>query len=218
MGWMKQFAVIGLGRFGSSLARTLTRMGYEVLAVDSDEKKVEDMTDAVTHCVKADALDDTVLKSLGIRNFDIVIVAIGHDIQSSILLTVKLKEMGVKKVVAKANTDLHGKVLEKVGADIVVFPERDMGERVAKWLVSNNIIDQINLSPEYSLVELSATRLFIGKSLQELALRKKYGITVLAIRRQDDLIVSPQAGLVVQEGDILILVGRNSKLKLLETD
>jgi trk system potassium uptake protein TrkA len=176
------------------------------------------MTDAVTHCVKADALDDTVLKSLGIRNFDIVIVAIGHDIQSSILLTVKLKEMGVKKVVAKANTDLHGKVLEKVGADIVVFPERDMGERVAKWLVSNNIIDQINLSPEYSLVELSATRLFIGKSLQELALRKKYGITVLAIRRQDDLIVSPQAGLVVQEGDILILVGRNSKLKLLETD
>lgn len=215
---MKQFAVIGLGRFGSSLARTLTRMGYEVLAVDSDEKKVEDMTDAVTHCVKADALDDTVLKSLGIRNFDIVIVAIGHDIQSSILLTVKLKEMGVKKVVAKANTDLHGKVLEKVGADIVVFPERDMGERVAKWLVSNNIIDQINLSPEYSLVELSATRLFIGKSLQELALRKKYGITVLAIRRQDDLIVSPQAGLVVQEGDILILVGRNSKLKLLETD
>ncbi|MCL6477131.1 MAG: TrkA family potassium uptake protein [Peptococcaceae bacterium] len=215
---MKQFAVIGLGRFGSSLAVTLARMGYEVLAVDSDESKVEGLAEVVTHAVQANALEEGVLNSLGLRNFDVVVVAIGQDIQSSIMVTLMLKEMGVKKVVAKASTGLQGKVLEKIGADIVVFPEKDMGERVARWLVSKNIIDQINLSPDYSLIELAAPARFAGLSLQESALRTKYGIMVLAIRRGQEFIISPGAEQEIAAGDILIVIGRNEKLKALETE
>jgi trk system potassium uptake protein TrkA len=215
---MKQFAIIGLGRFGSSVARTLTQMGYDVLAIDTDENRVEELADVVTHAVTANALDDTVLKSLGLRNFDVVVVAIGHEIQSNILVTVMLKEMGVKKVVAKAATELQGKVLEKIGADVVVFPERDMGERVARWLVSKNIIDVINLSPDYSLVELATSPEFQGISLQDSGLRKKYGITVLAIRRGKEFIISPGAKQLMEEGDVLIVIGSNEKLKLFETE
>jgi trk system potassium uptake protein TrkA len=215
---MKTFAIIGLGRFGSSLARTLAGMGYEVLAVDADENKVEELADKVTHSVQANALEEAVLKSLGLRNFDVVVVAIGQDIQANILVTVMLKEMGVRKVVAKASTELQGKVLEKIGADIVVFPERDMGERVARWLVSKNIIDQINLSPDYSLVELAAPPQFIGATLQESAMREKYGISVLAIRRGNDFIIAPEARQKIEKGDILIVIGQNVKLKALETE
>lgn len=209
---------MGLGRFGSSLARTLVKMGHEVLAIDSDEKKVEELADVVTHAVQADALEDFSLKSLGIRNFDVVVVAIGQDIQSNILVTLMLKELGVKKVVAKASTELHGKVLQKIGADIVVFPERDMGERVARWLVSKNIIDLINVSPDYSLVELTAPAEIVGKTLLESALRKKYGITLLAIRRGNDFIISPGAKQVIEQGDILIVIGSNDRLKDLEAE
>lgn len=215
---MKQFAVIGLGRFGSSLARTLAKMGQEVLAIDSDEKKVEELSDVVTHAVQADALEDSSLKSLGIRNFDVVVVAIGQDIQSNILVTLMLKEMGVKKVVAKAATELQGKVLQKIGADIVVFPERDMGERVARWLISRNIIDVINLSPDFSLMELIAPAETVGSTLAESGLRRRYGITLLAIRRGNDFIISPASGEVIEEGDILIVIGSNERLKDLEAE
>ncbi|KJS17534.1 MAG: potassium uptake system protein [Peptococcaceae bacterium BRH_c4b] len=215
---MKQFTVIGLGRFGTSVARTLTQMGYDVLAIDADENKVEELADVVTHAVTANALDETVLKSLGLRNFDVVVVAIGQDIQSNILVTVMLKEMGVKKVVAKAATELQGKVLQKIGADVVVFPERDMGERVARWLVSKNIIDVINLSPDYSLVELAASPEFQGVSLQDTGLRKKFDISVLAIRRGKEFIISPGARQIIEEGDVLIVIGSNEKLKFFETE
>ncbi|MCL5057927.1 MAG: TrkA family potassium uptake protein [Actinobacteria bacterium] len=214
---MKQIAVIGLGRFGSSLAGTLAKMGYEVLAIDADENKVENLVDSVTHAVQANALEEHALKALGVRNFDIVVVAIGHDIQSNILVTLMLKEMGVKKVVAKASTDLQGKVLEKIGADIVVFPERDMGERLARSLVSKNIIDQINLSSDYSLVELNAPEEIAGRTLQESNLRKRYGVNLLAIRRGKDIIISPGARQVIDGGDVLIVIGSNEKLKNFET-
>ncbi|RPF46666.1 trk system potassium uptake protein TrkA [Thermodesulfitimonas autotrophica] len=213
---MKQFAVIGLGRFGTSVAETLSRMGYDVLAVDVDAEKVNAVMDIVTHAVQVDALDEHALKSLGIRNFDVVIVAIGEDIQANILVTVMLKEMGVKTVVAKARTELHGRVLAKVGADKVVFPERDMGVRVARALVAANIVDQIELSPDYSLMELIAPREFVGKSIGEAAIRMKYGVTVLAIRRGDEIIISPGARHTVEEGDILVVVGRNDRLRRLE--
>ncbi|WP_334109617.1 potassium channel family protein [Thermodesulfitimonas autotrophica] len=213
---MKQFAVIGLGRFGTSVAETLSRMGYDVLAVDVDAEKVNAVMDIVTHAVQVDALDEHALKSLGIRNFDVVIVAIGEDIQANILVTVMLKEMGVKTVVAKARTELHGRVLAKVGADKVVFPERDMGVRVARALVAANIVDQIELSPDYSLMELIAPREFVGKSIGEAAIRMKYGVTVLAIRRGEEIIISPGAHHTVEEGDILVVVGRNDRLRRLE--
>lgn len=214
---MKQFAVIGLGRFGSSLARALSRMGYEVLAIDTNEENVNDITDEITYAVQMDALEENALKSMGIRNFDAVIVAIGQDIQASILVTVMLKEMGVKKVIAKAQTELHGKVLEKVGADLVVFPERDMGERLAHNLIAaDNIMDLINLSPDYSIIELKTPPEFIGKTLQETALRKEFGITVIAIRRGSEVIISPEAKQTIRENDILVAIGRNEKLKRLE--
>ncbi|BAF60133.1 MAG: TrkA family potassium uptake protein [Pelotomaculum sp.] len=213
---MKQFAVIGLGRFGRSVAVTLSKMGYDVLAIDSNEEKVNDIIEHVTHAVQVDAMDEQALKALGIRNFDVVIVAIGQDVQSNILITVMLKEMGVKKVVSKAVTELHGKVLEKVGADKVVFPERDMGVRVAHALVSKNILDQINLSPDYSIIELIAPEEFTGKTLGEGALRGKHGVTVLAIRRGSEIIISPGAKHMIEKGDVLVVVGRNDKLKNLE--
>jgi len=213
---MKQFAVIGLGRFGISVARTLAGMGYEVLAMDEDEGRVNDLAEIVTHAVQVNALEESALKSLGIRNFDVVVVAIGHDIQSSILVTLMLKEMGVKKVVVKAASDLHGKVLQKIGADVVVFPERDMGERIGRMLVSENLIDHINLSPEYSLVELLAPGHLKGKTLLESDLRNKFGVTVLAIRRGEEFIISPGASQTVAEGDILIVIGRNESLKKME--
>ncbi len=212
---MLQFAVIGLGRFGSSVARTLSRMGYEVLAVDTDADKVNDLTDEVTYAVQVDAMEEKALKSLGLRNFDVVVVAIGQEIKASILVTVMLKEMGVRKIVAKANDELHGKVLQKVGADVVIFPERDMGVRVAHALVSRNVIDEIHLSPDYSIMEVVVPARFIGKSLGESALRQKYGVTVLAIRRGEDIIISPGAGQVLKEGDVLVAIGRDDRLKQL---
>ncbi len=213
---MKQFAVIGLGRFGASLALTLTRMGYDVLAVDTNEEKVNNIMEKVTHAVQVDAMDEQALKALGIRNFDVVIVAIGQDIQTNILVTVMLKDLGVKTVVSKAVTELHGKVLERIGADKVVFPERDMGVRVAQALVSKNIMDQINLSPDYSIIELMAPVEFIGKTLAEGNVRTKHGATVLAIRRGNEVIISPGAKHVVIDGDVLVVVGRNDKLRDLE--
>lgn len=214
---MKQFAVIGLGRFGSSVATTLARMGYEVLGIDVDQERVDELADIITESVKVDAIDEQSLKSLGIRNFDVVIVAIGREIQASILTTVMLKEMGVSKVVAKAQTELHGKVLERVGADKVVFPERDMGEKVAKALVSKNIMDQITLSPEHSLIEMAAPQSFHNKTLEKSNIRRKYGISVLAIRRGSDVIISPNASQVIFEGDILVVIGKNEKLQKFET-
>lgn len=212
----KQFAVIGVGRFGSSLARTLHKMGYEVLAIDNDEHEIEAIMHDVTHAVQVDALDVDAMKALGIRNFDVVIVGIGNDLQASILVTVQLKELGVKCVVAKAMNDLHGKVLEKVGADKVVYPERDMGVRVAHHLVSANVIDQINLSSEYSIVELQAPKKVVGLSLGEADLRARFGVVVLAIRRGKEIIVSPGASDVIQGGDILVVLGNNDDLVKLE--
>jgi len=213
---LKTFAVIGLGRFGTSLAITLCRMGHEVLAIDEDEKKVEEIIEFVTHAVQADAKDEQALKELDIKNFDAVIVSVGKNIQASIWVTVILKEMGVKKVIAKAQTELHGKVLSRVGADKVVFPERDMGERVARALVSDNIMEQITLSPEHSIIEMIAPPKFIGKTLQDIALGREFGVTVLAIRRGKEILISPNAKTEIIEGDLLVIIGRNEQLEKME--
>ncbi|ADG82722.1 TrkA-N domain-containing protein [Thermincola ferriacetica] len=215
---MKQFAVIGLGRFGSSVAKTLYNMGHDVLAIDSDEERIEEMVDSVTHCVQADALDEDALKALGIRNFEVVIVAIGKDIQASILVTVMLKEMGVKCVVVKAQNDLHGKVLAKIGADKIVYPERDMGAKVAHSLVSSNVLDHIELSPVHSILEVVAPDFLVGKSLRQSELRARYEVTIMAIKRDGDILVAPQPDEVIRENDILVAIGKNEKLRRLERE
>lgn len=208
----KQFAVIGLGRFGKSLVRELTRIGHEVLAIDADPHKVNEITDEVIHAAQADAMDEQAMRSIGIRNFDVVVVSIGHNIQSSILATILLKEMGVKKVIAKAQNSLHGKVLEKLGIDLVIYPERDMAVKLARSLSSKNILDQIDLSPDYSITEMVAPFAFEGKSLASLRVREKMGVTILAIRRGEEIIVSPDAGQVINAGDILVALGKNKYL------
>jgi len=214
---MKQFAVIGLGRFGSSLAKTLYNNGHQVLALDNSHEIIQQLMNDVTHCVQADATDEEALKNLGLRNFDAVVVAIGHDMQSSILVTVLLKELGVPYVIAKANSALHGKVLQRVGADKVVYPERDMGEKLAINLVSSNILDYIDISPEYGIMEIVVGQKFSNKTLGELHLRDKFGITVMVIKSEEKILVAPGANDEVHIGDILVAVGKNSALQKIVT-
>lgn len=213
---MKQYVVIGCGRFGSSLAQTLYEQGYDVLAIDKNEEKVQEISNYVTHAVQAEAIDENALISLGIRNFDVAVVTIGSDMQASILATLMVKELGVKTVIAKAQNELHGAVLEKIGADKVVYPERDMGTRVARQLVSSNFLDHIEFAPDYSIVEIKVMEEWKGKSLRDLKLNIRYGINIIAIKQGDDLNISPYADDIIEEDDILIVIGNNNDLKKLE--
>ncbi len=211
----KLFAVIGLGRFGSSLARTLYSMGYEVLAVDLNEDRVQEMAKFVTHSVQADGTDENAMRSMGIRNVDVAIVSIGI-LQPSILTTVIMKELSVKYIVAKAVSEVHGKVLEKLGADRVVYPERDMGNRLAHNLMSGNLIDYIELAPNYAIVEVIAKEAFTGKTLKEIDLRAKYGINVIAVKRGNKIDVVPGADFIIKSKDILVAMGADDKLEQIE--
>lgn len=212
----KQFAVIGLGRFGVSVATTLAGAGYEVMAVDSDEEKIQEISAQVTHAVQADVTDADTLKTLGIRNFDTVIVAIGRDMQSSIMVTLLLKELGVKYVVAKASSDLHEKVLHKLGADRIISPEQDMGVRIANNLMSGGIVEHIQLSPEYSIVEIACLTEWFDKTIKELNMRGNYGINIIAIQRDEDISITPGPHFILQENDILVVVGTNERIEALQ--
>ena len=204
---MKQFIVLGLGRFGSAVATTLVELGHEVLGVDNDEERVDDLKDKITQAVQADITEERVLKELGVKNFDAAIVSIGTDLEASILVTMMLKEMGLKYIIAKAQNNLHAKVLKKIGVDKVVFPERDMGARIARRLITPNIKDYVELEPDYNIMEIEALPEFIDNSLSELNLRNKYGINVLAIKRGNSFNISPQAKDVIKKDDFLIVIG-----------
>lgn len=212
----KQFVVIGLGRFGESLARTVYDLGHDVLVIDKDEEKIADIADHVTHAVQMDATDENALKNIGLSNFDVAAVTIGSDIQASVMITLLMREMGVKFVIAKGNSDLHAKVLDKIGADKVILPEKDMGKRVAHNLVSSNILDYIELSSEYSIMEIEALDSWIKKSLRDLELRKKYGINVVAIKDGSKVNVSPGADEIIKEKDIIVALGSTNNLGKLE--
>ncbi|AKU27566.1 TrkA family potassium uptake protein [Anoxybacillus geothermalis] len=212
----KQFAVIGLGRFGGSICRTLSEQGMEVLAIDIDEDRVNEFAAVASHAVVGDTTDENVLKSLGIRNFDHVIVAIGDNIQASILTTLILKELGVNHITVKATNDYHEKVLKKIGADQIVHPERDMGERIAHNLISNNVLDYLELSDKYSIVEIVASERLDGHSLLELDIRARYGINIVAIKRGTSVIVSPLASEIIRKGDVLVVIGADSDIDRFE--
>ncbi len=214
----KQFAVIGMGRFGSSVAKTLYDLEFEVLAIDSDEHRTQEVVNMVTHAVSADSTDEDSLRALGLRNFDVVVVAIGQDIQASILTTIILKELGVGFIVAKAQNELHGKVLAKIGADKVIFPERDMGARVAHNLISPSILDYIELSNDYSIVDMLVGPKLIGKNLRQLDIRNKYRCNVMGIKNKRGIMnIAPHADDSLKEGDILVVVGKNEDLHRFET-
>ncbi len=213
---MKQFAVIGCGRFGQSVAKTLFSLGNDVMVIDIDEEKIQEISDSVTHAVQADVMEEFTLKELGISNFDVVIVSMGSNLEASIMATLMAKELGVKRVIAKAQSEIHGKVLSKIGADKVIFPERDMGVRVAHNLVSTNILDFIELSPDYSIAEIACLKEWEDKTLRELRLPTKYGINVMAIKRDKNINVSPYADDMIKNGDIIVVIGSTQNIRRVE--
>ena len=208
----QQYAVIGLGRFGISVARRLHEAGQEVLGIDVNEERIDDAELYVTHAVIADSTDEKALTSIGIRNFDCVIVAIGNDIQSSILTVMILKDLGVKKVIAKALSKLHGKVLDRIGADWIIYPERDMGERVANQLLSPNMLNYIELSKEYNIEEIMIPERMAEKSLKELNIRAKYNVSAIAVFRSGNIIISPSPDEIIHKGDLLVMIGNREDL------
>lgn len=208
----KQYIVIGCGRFGSSVAKKMCQLGNEVMVIDKDEDSIENIAEQVTHTAIVDVTEERDLKSIGLGNFDVVIVAISSDIRASIMVTIMAKEMGVPKIVCKAKDELQAKVLYKIGADKVVFPERDMGIRLAYNLASENILDQINLDPEYSIMEIVTPTNWVGKTIIELNLRAKYDITVLAVKTTSGLKVMPSPNYKMQEKNILIIIGNTDKI------
>ena len=218
----RSFAVIGLGRFGSALATTLAELGHEVLGIDANEEHVARLSDIVSHAVQLDATDERALRAAGIQDVDVAVISIGERIDSSLLVVMLVKELGIPTLIAKATTPLHGRILEKLGVSRVIFPERDMAVRVAHSLVVPNALDYIELSRDFSIVEVPAPKEFVGKTLRELALRSQFGLTLIALKRvgrpgQGQVtLVAPPADEPIQPGDVLSLLGSNDRLAQLD--
>ncbi len=207
----KQFGVIGLGRFGTAVAKNLENLGYPVLAIDKDRNLIDSIKDSVSFADIVDSTDPEALEAAGIKNCDTVIVAVG-DVESSILVSLILEEFGIKNIIAKAGSAIHGRVLRKIGVKEVIFPEEDMGIRVANKITSANILDYISISPEVDILDYKATKKLSGKTLREHALRNRFGVNVVGIRRNEEVIVSPSAEEKIEEGDELFLIGKTADL------
>ncbi|HET8776845.1 MAG TPA: TrkA family potassium uptake protein [Candidatus Limnocylindria bacterium] len=204
--------VIGLGRFGSALARELERLGHEVMAVDRNEQRVNDIAPDVTHALQLDASDEDALRAAGAADFNTAIVAISSDAEPSIFATMVLKRLGVRTVIAKAGSVLHGEILARVGADRVVFPERETGLRLAHSFNVPNVIDYLDVAPNFGIEKIRPPKSFIGKTLGELDLKGRLGLTPIVLRRAQQVFVNPAREERVADGDELILIGRDEKL------
>ncbi len=227
---MRRFAVIGLGRFGSSIARTLGEKGQEVIAIDNNEELVQDIMDSVTKSICLDATDEKAMKSAGLEDIEVAVCAIGTNVESSVLVTLLLKDLGIPNVVCKAVNEAHKKALEKIGATRVILPEREMGTRVANTLVSpsDKVVEHIDVSDISSIIEIKPPNEFIGKSLRELKVRAEYGVNVIAIKRkikatregesleEEKIDINPQADDIITKGDILVVFGENKKIEELK--
>lgn len=211
----KVFGVIGLGRFGFNVAKTLAEGGAEVIACDIDEEKVKQISELVHQAFILDATDEKALKESGIANADTVIVSIGENIEASILVVVQLMELGIKEIIAKAVNPLHGRILERLGVSRVIHPERDMAIRLAHSLLVGGFIEEIPIAENYSIFEMKPPQRLHNKTLKELDLRRKYDMTVLAIKRGDKFIVNPSAEEVIVQDDILVVLGRREKIGVL---
>ena len=208
----KQYIVVGLGRFGRAIAETLCQDGAEVLGVDRRMDVVERLRDELTQTIQMDAMDRDALETLGVRDFDIVFVTMGSDIRASGTIVLLLKELGARRIIAKAHDEFHGRMLEKLGADQVLLPERDMGRRVAHSLVSGNVIEFMELSTQYSMAEIRPKPEWVGKTLKELAMRSSMEINVVAIRNGDEVNAMPQPETRISEGDLMLVVISESSL------
>jgi trk system potassium uptake protein TrkA len=216
----KQFAVIGLGRFGSEVARTLSKKGLEVIAIDRDETRVKDVSDFVTVAVQLDAADERALREAGVQNVDVAVVSIGENIEASILVVMTLKDLGIKNIVAKAASALHGRILQQLGIRKVVHPERDMAQKVAYSLMRVDVLEMIELSPEYSIMEFEAPDFVQNVSIAEVNIRAKHGITIIAIKRQGEegqdketWNINPHPSDVIKKGDALVVLGSNADIE-----
>lgn len=227
---MRQFAVIGLGRFGSSVAKALAEKGHEVMVIDQNEDFIRDMMDVVAKAVCLDATDEKALKAVGVQGVDVAICAIGADIEASILVTLLLKELGVPVIICKAVSEQHKKVLLKIGATKVIQPEQDMGARVANALtaIDDRILEHIDLPGDASILEFVPPREFVGKTLREINVREKHGVNIIAIKRRggaakadeifegEDINLAPVADDVIEENDVLIVFGRRKDIEKLQ--
>ncbi len=209
----KQFAVLGLGAFGASVAVTLQRLGCDVAAVDQNMERVNDIADKVTYAMQADIGNPELLYSLGSRNFDGLVVAVSESMESSIMATLVAKEIGIPYILCKARDERHAEVLRKIGADAIVFPEEEMGKRIAKNLLSANLADWIALSPDYSVVESLVPKEWIGKTLKELEIRKIHDINVIGIKEGENINITPDPNMPLKQGMILMMLGANDKLE-----
>jgi trk system potassium uptake protein TrkA len=205
----KHFGVIGLGRFGSAIAMTLTELGHDVIGIDGDEARVQEFADFITHTLQIDATDEKALRAAGFQDVDVAVVSIGEDIESSVLVVMQLHELGIQTIVAKAVTPLHGRILEKLGVSRVISPEREMGVRVAHSLVMPNVLDYIELSRDFSIVELPAPAAFAGQTL--LAIKRESGPSGAIVTN-----VAPAADETIRAGDVLVLLGSNERLNQLD--
>ena len=212
---MKNFIVIGLGRFGTAVARELYAVGKDVLAMDVKSENVQNIADYVTHAVTGDGRDPAVLQAIGIQDYDCAVVTVGDDVGSSALITMRLKEAGVPKVICKAQSHVHQRLLEKLGADRVVFPEHEMGIKTAQGLARSNILNFIELSPEFAIVEVDPPASWAKKSVRELDVRAKYKLNIIAVRRGGEMNVAPVADWIISEEDKLIVLGRDSDISAL---
>ena len=213
---MKSYVVIGLGLFGARVARTLCELGSEVLAIDLDGELVQQISHEVTNAVVADARDKEVLRALGVRNCDCAVVAIGDDLGASVLATMNLKELGVPYIVCKAHDSTHRRVLEKLGADKVVIPEREVAEKLAHSLESPNVLEYIELSKDYGIVEVPAPRSWAGKTILRLNVRAKLGVNIIAVKSGGKVNVAPSAQYEIQKDDIIVVLGGNDALAVLQ--
>jgi trk system potassium uptake protein TrkA len=222
----KRFIVIGAGRFGSSVAITLSKSGADVIVIDKNKDRVLQISDYVTQAVQLDAMDEKALKSVGVEKADVAIVSIGVQMEASILVTMTLKEMGIPSVVSKALTESHGKVLARVGADKIVFPERDMGAKLAKSLVSPTILDHIEVSPGYNIIELNVPEFLQGDSIMKSKVRTKYGVEIIAVKKNtpqlngkgesvldEEVLIAPAPETVLEEGDTIIVIGKEDAIE-----
>lgn len=211
---MKSYLVVGLGRFGTTVALRLQELGNEVLVMDGNAESVQRLADRVTYAVVGDARDEEVLRSLGAQNFDCAIVAIGEDLAASILITLNLKSLGVPQVICKAPNELHKRALEKVGADRVVIPEREMGLKLAQNLVSSSVLDYIELSRECGIAEIMTPESWVGKSVRDLNVRAKYGVNIIALRDEasDSITVNLAPDYVLKKTDVMVILGNNEDL------
>ena len=213
---MKSYVVIGLGRFGSGLARSLCRQGAEVLAIDIRPDLVQQVANEVTHAVVGDAQDKEVLRALDVRSFDCAVIAIGDNLAASVLTVMNLKELGVAYVVCKAHDETHRRVLEKLGVDRVVIPELEYAQRLARSLYSHNVLDYIELSKDYGILEIPAPKSWAGKTLKELNVRAKLGINIIAVKNGAETNVSPSADYAIRAEDVLAVLGDNVALEAVQ--